>query len=191
MAVSNDPETKIDVQSEPAASTEARSGSGGISGILQRHRREDLIERGCLLLRGIALVFSLISFLLVATNDHGDWKDFDHYQEYRYLLGIAILSSLYSGIQCFRQAKELSSNKKLIQPNTAALVDFFGDQIVAYLLISSASAAIPITNRMREGADNIFTDTSTAAITMTFFAFFCLALSAIISGYKLSTQTYI
>ncbi|XLS82560.1 hypothetical protein HN51_048391, partial [Arachis hypogaea] len=71
------------------------------------------------------------------------------------------------------------------------LVDFFGDQIMAYLLISSASAAIPITNRMREGADNAFTDTSTAAISLSFFAFLCLALSAIISGYKLSTQTNI
>lgn len=64
-------------------------------------------------------------------------------------------------------------------------------QIVAYLLLSAASAAVPLTNSMRRGADNIFTDSSASAISMEFFAFFSLALSALISGYKLSTQTYI
>ncbi|XP_057743701.1 CASP-like protein 4B4 [Arachis stenosperma] len=189
MAASNDSETKIDVQSVPA-STEARSGDrggDGIAGILQRYRREGFVERVSLCLRGVALVFSFISFFVVVTNEHGDWKQFHKYQEYRYLLAIAILSSLYTGIQCFRQVY----GKNMIQPNIAVLVDFFGDQIMAYLLISSASAAIPITNRMREGADNAFTDTSTAAISFSFFAFLCLALSAIISGYKLSTQTNI
>jgi len=44
---------------------------------------------------------------------------------------------------------------------------------------------------MREGADNIFTDSSAAAISMSIFAFLCLAVSALISGYKLSTQPYI
>ena len=67
----------------------------------------------------------------------------------------------------------------------------FSLQIVAYLLISSASSAVPMTNRIREGADNMFTDASAAAISMSFFAFLCLAASALISGYKLSTQPYI
>jgi hypothetical protein len=44
---------------------------------------------------------------------------------------------------------------------------------------------------MREGADNIFTDSSAAAISMGFLAFISLAISALISGYKLSTQSYI
>uniref|UniRef100_A0A452YRN5 CASP-like protein n=1 Tax=Aegilops tauschii subsp. strangulata TaxID=200361 RepID=A0A452YRN5_AEGTS len=64
-------------------------------------------------------------------------------------------------------------------------------QATAYLLMSALSAAIPITNRMREGSDNVFTDSSAASISMAFFAFVCLALSALISGFKLSKQTYI
>ncbi|KAE9622269.1 hypothetical protein Lalb_Chr01g0023451 [Lupinus albus] len=68
---------------------------------------------------------------------------------------------------------------------------FAFEGIMAYFVISSSSSAIPLTNRMREGADNIFTDTSSVAITMSFFAFFCLALSALISGYKLSLQPYL
>ncbi|XP_061362104.1 CASP-like protein 4B1 [Gastrolobium bilobum] len=167
------------------------TGEVGITGILQRWKREDLLKRGSLGLRGIALLFSLISFIVMASNKHGDWRDFDKYEEFRYLVAIAILSTLYTGCQAFRQVQELSTGKQLLQPKMAAMVDFFGDQIIAYLLISSASSAVPMTNRMREGADNIFTDSSAAAISMSIFAFLCLAVSALISGYKLSIQPYI
>ncbi|KAG4922207.1 hypothetical protein AAZX31_18G189900 [Glycine max] len=187
---------KIHVETPPVAPSAPSEGhhaaaSGGIGGILRRWKREDLIKRGSLGLRGIALLFCLISFIIMASNKHGDWREFDKYEEYRYLLAIAILSSLYTGAQAFRQIQELSTAKQLLQPRMAAMIDFFGDQIIAYLLISSASSAIPMTNRMREGADNIFTDSSAAAISMSIFAFLCLAVSALISGYKLSTQPYI
>ncbi|XP_020969820.1 CASP-like protein 4B1 [Arachis ipaensis] len=105
----------------------------------------------------------------------------------RYLLAIAILSSLYNGGILFLKVK----GKQLLQPRMAAIIDFAGDQIMAYLLLSSASSAIPITNRMRENSDNIFTDSSSTAICMSIFAFICLAVSALISGFKLSTQPYI
>ncbi|WVZ07188.1 hypothetical protein V8G54_020534 [Vigna mungo] len=220
---------KIHVQSPPvapSAPTESQrtsaTGGGGIAGILRRWKREDLLKRGSLALRGIALFLSLISFIVMASNKHGDWRDFDKYEEYRYLLAIAILSSLYTGGQAFRQIHELSTAKQLLKPKMAAIIDFAGDQeslikvgvfmskfeskfvapfeaewlraitsIVAYLLISSASSAIPLTNRFREGSDNIFTDASAAAISMSIFAFLSLAASALISGYKLSTQPYI
>jgi hypothetical protein len=60
------------------------TANGGIAGILKRWKREDLIKRGSLGLRGIALLFSLISFIAMASNKHGDWRDFDKYEEYRY-----------------------------------------------------------------------------------------------------------
>lgn len=56
--------------------------------------------------------------------------------------------------------------------------------------MSALSAAIPITNRMRTAVINNFTDATAAAISMAFLAFVSLALSAIVSGYKLSKQTY-
>ncbi|BAT83991.1 hypothetical protein VIGAN_04125000 [Vigna angularis var. angularis] len=189
---------KIHVQSPPvapSAPTESQrtsaTGGGGIAGILRQWKREDLMKRGSLALRGIALFLSLISFIVMASNKHGDRRDFDKYEEYRYLLAIAILSSLYTGGQAFRQIHELSTAKQLLKPKMAAIIDFAGDQIVAYLLMSSASSAVPLTNRFREGSDNIFTDASAAAISMSIFAFLSLAASALISGYKLSTQPYI
>jgi Domain of unknown function (DUF588) len=59
-------------------------------------------------------------------------------------------------------------------------------QVIAYLLISGMSAATPLTDYMRTGSDNLFTDSAAASISMAFFAFLAIALSALISGYKLS-----
>ncbi|GFY82481.1 uncharacterized protein family [Actinidia rufa] len=165
----------------------------GVAGIVRRWRREDLLKRGSLALRGLGLLFSLLAFIIMASNKHGpDWENFDKYEEYRYVLAIAILSTVYTAVQALRQVHELSTGKQQIfSQRSLALVDFFGDQIVAYLLVSAASSAVPITNRMREGTDNIFTDSSAAAISMEFLAFLALAFSALVSGYKLSNQSYV
>ena len=34
-------------------------------------------------LRAAGCVFSFLAFLLMVTNQHGDWKEFDKYEEYR------------------------------------------------------------------------------------------------------------
>lgn len=44
---------------------------------------------------------------------------------YRYLLGIAILATLYTGAQAFRHA----TGKEMFQRQTSALADFIGDQV--------------------------------------------------------------
>ncbi|XP_052176289.1 CASP-like protein 4B1 [Diospyros lotus] len=173
----------------PAGNVEHQKPAG--TGILRRGKREDLIKRGCLALRGLALLFSLLAFIIMASNRHGEGRDFDDYDEYRYVLAIAILSTLYTAGQTFRQIYELSAGTQLFPRRNLAFVDFFGDQITAYLLVSAASSAVPLTNRFRKGADDRFTDSSAAAVSMEFLAFFALALSALISGYKLSTQSYI
>ncbi|KAL8509259.1 hypothetical protein ACS0TY_016452 [Phlomoides rotata] len=178
----------------PAAAdleNQREAGGGGVANILRRWHREDFLKRGSQALRVFGFVFSVLAFVIMASNQHGDWKDFDKYEEYRYVLAIAILSTLYTGLQSWKQFQEQSTGREIVPRQNAAIIDFFGDQIVAYLLISAASSAVPLTNRMREGSDNIFTDSSASAISMEFFAFFSLGLSALISGYKLSNQTYI
>ncbi|KAL4572432.1 hypothetical protein LXL04_019209 [Taraxacum kok-saghyz] len=162
----------------------------GVTGILTRWRHEDTLKRVSLGLRILGFVFSMLAFIIMASNKHGRGRNFDEYEEYRYALAIAILSTLYTGLQSWRQIYEMSSGKEIIAARNLALIDFFGDQIIAYLLISAASSAVPMTNRMREGADNIFTDSSAACISMEFLAFFVLGLSAMLSGYKLAQKTY-
>ncbi|CAO2815940.1 unnamed protein product [Amaranthus hypochondriacus] len=64
-------------------------------------------------------------------------------------------------------------------------------QVFAYLLLSSASSGIPRTNKMRWRGDNIVTDSSAAAISMSLLAFIALACSSIIAGYKIFTKSFI
>uniref|UniRef100_A0A0D3FHD6 CASP-like protein n=1 Tax=Oryza barthii TaxID=65489 RepID=A0A0D3FHD6_9ORYZ len=108
----------------------------------------------------------------------------------RYLLAIAALAFAYSLAQALRHALRMRRGVDPVPTASGRLLDFASDQVVAYLLMSALSAATPITNRMRSAVINRFTDTTAAAISMAFLAFVCLALSAIVSGYKLSKQTY-
>ncbi|XP_043725299.1 CASP-like protein 4B1 [Telopea speciosissima] len=174
------------------APADIENQSSSYTSILRRWRREDLLKKGQVVLRTIGLVFSVLSFIIMAANKHGNgWENFDKYEEYRYLLGISLLSTLYTIAQILRQIHEFSTGKYILSQQGLNLLDFFGDQFMAYMLMSAASTAVPLTNRMREGADNIFTDSSSASISMGFLAFMAMALSALISGYNLSTQTYI
>lgn len=181
----------------PAGDVEGQAAEGGrtagfgVTGIVRRWQRENLVKKGTLATRGLGFIFSLLSFLIMACNRHGNWQNFDNYDEYKYVLAMGILSTLYTGAQALRQLHELSTGIQLFPPRALALIDFIGDQIMAYLLISAASSAVPLTNNFRKGSDNIFTDSSAASIAMEFLAFFALALSSILSGYKLSTQSYI
>ncbi|CAN6351394.1 unnamed protein product [Urochloa humidicola] len=167
-----------------------RSGGGAVGAVLRRWRTQDALERSGLALRAGAWALSLLAFLVMACNEHGDWKQFDRYEEYRYIVAVGLLAFVYTTLQLLRHGVRLTGGHDL-QPKTGLIIDFAGDQVTAYLMMSALSAAIPITNHMREGADNVFTDSSAASISMAFLAFVCLALSALVSGFKLAKQTYI
>jgi len=169
----------------------ARTGSSGVvDSVVARWRREDMLDKIPLALHASAAAFAFVALVLVASNQHGDWMQFDRYQEYKYLLAIAALAFLYSLAQAARHALRMRGGVDPVSAPSGRLLDFVGDQAVAYLLMSALSAAVPITNRMRSAVVNNFTDATAAAISMAFFAFVALALSAVVSGYKLSKQTY-
>ncbi|XP_003558121.1 CASP-like protein 4B2 [Brachypodium distachyon] len=174
-----------------AGRSRARGGGGGVvDSVLARGRREEMLDKCPLALHAAAAAFAFVALVLVASNQHGDWMQFDRYQEYRYLLAIVALALLYSLAQALRHAHRMRGGADPVSAASGRLFDFVGDQVVAYLLMSALSAAIPITNRMRTAVINNFTDATAAAISMAFLAFVSLALSAIVSGYKLSKQTY-
>nr|CAB3496195.1 unnamed protein product [Digitaria exilis] len=165
------------------ARTRGGSGGGGVvDSVVARWRREDMLDKSPLALHAAAAVFAFIALVLVASNQHGDWMQFGRYQEYKYLLAIAALAVLYSLAQATRHIFRIRRGVDPVPEPTG--------RAVAYLLMSALSAAVPITNRMRSAVVNTFTDATAAAISMAFFAFVALALSAVVSGYKLSKQTY-
>lgn len=75
-----------------------------VSTIVQRSKRNDLIKKVLLALRGLALLFSMLAFIIKAinkdsefyneyddnedynytNNKQGGWEDFDKYREYRW-----------------------------------------------------------------------------------------------------------
>ncbi|CAN6206539.1 unnamed protein product [Urochloa humidicola] len=135
-------------------------------------------------LRAAAAAAAFVGVALVASCRHGDWMEFTRYQEYRYLLGASLLACLYSAAQALRSFQRIRISSSAA--GAGLLLDFAGDQVVAYLLITAASAALPITMRMRSAVVNIFTDAMVAAISLAFAAFAALAFSATISAFRLS-----
>ncbi|KAJ1255779.1 hypothetical protein BS78_K162800 [Paspalum vaginatum] len=148
-----------------------------------------------LLLRATAALMAFVAVALVASCRHGDWMEFGRYPEYRCLLGASVVACVYSAAQAIRNLRRrMMLRASYDEDGTAAsgsgggglLVDFAGDQAVAYVLMTASSAALPITLRMRSAVINVFTDAMVAAITLGFVAFAALALSAMISGFRLA-----
>lgn len=67
----------------PSAPAATATVDGGVSDVMRWWRREDLLKRVSLGLRGIALLFSFVAFVVMACNMHGDWKNFNKYEEFR------------------------------------------------------------------------------------------------------------
>lgn len=171
---------------------QAAGGGGGVRSMVERWKMDGLPARARLLLRAVAWLFSLLALVVMASNQHGGSQDFGKYPEYNYCLGISIVAWLYTSAQVLRGVHRLSSGRDLIATRKAsALVDFAGDQVVAYSLLSAMSAAAPVTDYMRQNADNLFTDSAAAAISMAFFAFVATGLSALVSGYNLSMEVLV
>jgi hypothetical protein len=58
-------------------------GGGVVDSVVARWRREDMLDKSPLALHAAAAVFAFVALVLVASNQHGDWMQFDRYQEYR------------------------------------------------------------------------------------------------------------
>ncbi|EMS48872.1 hypothetical protein TRIUR3_32997 [Triticum urartu] len=63
----------------------------------------------------------------MVANEHGDWKQFDHYEEYRYIVAVGLLAFIYTTLQLVRHGVRLSGGQDL-QSKVGLLVDFAGDQ---------------------------------------------------------------
>ncbi|KAF0931525.1 hypothetical protein E2562_005505 [Oryza meyeriana var. granulata] len=76
-----------DVKKGAAAANTTRGnvdgGEGVVGTVVQRWQRQDLLEKSGSVLCVTAWAFSLLGFVVMGTNDHGDWMQFEHYEEYR------------------------------------------------------------------------------------------------------------
>ncbi|KAE8681385.1 putative CASP-like protein [Hibiscus syriacus] len=103
-----------------------------ISSITRRWKRDELLKKVSLIARGFTFFLSLLSFIITASNKHGDWQNFDNYEEYRYLLAIAILSTLYAGVQALRHVNVLWNTMQILDQRISAMVDYSGTTVAGY-----------------------------------------------------------
>lgn len=60
-----------------------REAGSEVLEIVRRWKMENSIKIGSLVLRGLALVFSFLAFVIIAKDKHGDGTEFDILEEYR------------------------------------------------------------------------------------------------------------
>lgn len=156
----------------------------GLSDV-QQWKKDDWMKKGMIVLRALALLFSFLSFIVMVALD-----GFDNYESLNYVLAIAIIAMVYTAVQTGIKVHELRTGKSVIPPEVATWFDFSLDQIMAYMLLSSASAATAIVNAIRKSwwASDTGIHHASAAISMSYLAFFSLAPAALISGYYLACQ---
>ncbi|RLN38621.1 CASP-like protein 4B1 [Panicum miliaceum] len=108
----------------------ADGGGGVVDSVVARWRREDMLDKSPLALHAAAAVFAFVALVLVASNQHGDWMQFDRYQEYKYLLAIAALAFLYSLAQAAQHALRMRGGVDPVAAPSGRLLDFVGDQAI-------------------------------------------------------------
>jgi hypothetical protein len=142
----------------PPQHQQGDAGGGVLGSAARRWRAQDLLDRSASALRAGGWALSLLAFLVMACNEHGDWMQFDHYEEYksvrppppppvrvptrrvvirlllfncrvtRYIVAIGLLAFVYTTLQLVRLAVRLTGGQDL-ELRTGLLVDFAGDQV--------------------------------------------------------------
>jgi hypothetical protein len=170
-----------------------------LTSIITKHR-EKRMEITNIVLRSVALLFSFLSFVIMASNNHYLvttvgilietllWS-FNAFGEYSYCFSVALIASVYLALQLAKAIYELITRRIY---TFFYYIDFICDQILAYLLMSSASAAAVRThvlNNQNGGATNIYTDMAAASVSMAFLSCLFVAISSVLSGYNLWKRT--
>ncbi|XP_072960774.1 CASP-like protein 4A4 [Typha angustifolia] len=147
-----------------------------------------VLRRSNILLRALAFLLSFASALsLAAPPPHAAEGpqaafNFQDHPEFSYCLSAVIVTSIYSALQLFKSIWDIAFKGVILPEKISDYITFFLDQVVAYLLISSSSISMLATVRIPPQRYRAAAIVSTIA---SLAAFFAIAASAIISGYKL------
>ncbi|OMO69739.1 hypothetical protein COLO4_28951 [Corchorus olitorius] len=107
---------------------------------------------------------------------------------YRFCMAVNVIGFVYSGIQAYDLAYQLTSGKQKPRTRLRCYLDFVLDQVLAYLLISaSSSAAVRVDDWQSNWGKDKFPEMARASMALSLVAFIALALSSLVSGYTLST----
>ncbi|XP_042402673.1 CASP-like protein 4A2 isoform X2 [Zingiber officinale] len=145
-------------------------------------------RKKALWLRMAALLLCMISFSVMVTDKTDGWAgdSFHRYKEFRYLVAVNVIGFVYSAFQVYESIHRRLTLKYIIGRPMGYCFDLSMDQMLAYLLMSASSVAASRNDVWisRFGSDD-FTHKANASISISFIAFFVLAICAIISTYNL------
>ncbi|KAG6481078.1 CASP-like protein 4A2 [Zingiber officinale] len=154
----------------------------------QSVRQRPWSVRAAIGLRVVALLLCMIAFSVMASDKTEGWAgdSYDRYEEFRYLVGVNVIAFVYSLYQVYERIHRMTTMSSLISRPLRYYFDLTMDQILAYLLMSSSSAAASRNDAWAStfGSD-AFTRKAKGSITVSFIAFFVFALSALISAHNL------
>ncbi|CAN4127426.1 unnamed protein product [Withania somnifera] len=141
-----------------------------------------------LTLRSLALLFSFISTLSLAVpsprrTKQGAISRFYDNPQLTYCFTVSILAFVYSAFQLFKRVCDIAYRGVLISDMTFDYLSFIIDQLAGYLLASSSSVIIPVIQQI-DSRTSLW-KAAIIAVCMSFTAFVVLAVSALLSGYKL------
>ncbi|WMV43821.1 hypothetical protein MTR67_037206 [Solanum verrucosum] len=145
-----------------------------------------------LALRSLALLFSFISALSLAVpsptrTKRGTISKFYDDSQLTYCFTVSILVFIYSAFQLIKRVCDIAYRGVLISDMTSDYLSFILDQnvlqLTGYLLVSSSSVTIPVIQQM--DSQTPLWKAAILAVCMSFIAFMVLAVSALLSGYKL------
>lgn len=178
-------------QPQPRAAAPTRQVDRGhlvVPDILSRKRRAASLQRTALVARGAAAVLCLAALAVLAADSRKGWAldSYNRYSQLRYSEAVNVIGFVYSVFQFFALAELMRRKKHLIPRPKGDYFDFFMDQVLAYLLISSSSSA---TARVGDWIDNWgsdpFPNMANSSIVISFLAFLVFAISSLISAYNL------
>ncbi|CAJ1943880.1 unnamed protein product [Sphenostylis stenocarpa] len=153
-------------------------------------KRVMILKKVALGFRLSEVVLCLVSFSVMAADKTRGWSgdSFDRYKEYRYCLSVNVIAFVYAAFQTCDLAYQVVTGRSMINHHLRYHFDFFMDQVLAYLLISSASsAATRVDDWLSNWGKDEFTEMASASVAMAFLAFIAFAISSLISGYNLCT----
>ncbi|XP_074590359.1 CASP-like protein 4C1 [Curcuma longa] len=165
------------------ASTAAAHPSTPPSPALHHRRRLHVFT---LLLRLVTFGFALAAVIVTATISSPSWLRF---HSFRFVLAANAIVAAYSLFEtCASVYQILTGGATLFPEPMQLLFDFAHDQAFAYMAMAAGAAAAADARRLRGGGacEGGFCVQADIAVAMGFAAFGFLALTALVTGYRIA-----
>nr|XP_023909295.1 CASP-like protein 4D1 [Quercus suber]XP_023926940.1 CASP-like protein 4D1 [Quercus suber]POE92467.1 casp-like protein 4d1 [Quercus suber]POF14619.1 casp-like protein 4d1 [Quercus suber] len=147
-----------------------------------------------LLLKVFNFVLLLISLIVLTTNTATAYTEvltfkvrFNDIYAYRYMLATNVIGFAYTLLQIAFSIFHIIMGNHLISGDGGALLDFYGDKVISYLLATGAAAGFGVTVDLKETfglfIDRSFYEKAYASASLLLLAFVCTAILSVISSY--------